>query len=83
MNAYEGLLRSDGLKSDNENDLMINRTATIAQLQWMKARLREDEQHTDIYETAYNTASAMAAMGDVERAMRMLRLAEGTQGFLH
>ena len=78
MNVYEGLLGSDRSRSDNENDLMINKTATIAQLQWVKTHIKESRQHTDIYETAFNTASAMTAIGDVERAMRMLVLAEGT-----
>lgn len=82
FDIYDSIFKSDSARSDNENDLTINKIATLAQVQWVKQgtnfdRLSKNGHSTDIYETSYNSACVLIAVGELEQAKTLLRLAEG------
>ncbi|KEY65769.1 hypothetical protein S7711_08708 [Stachybotrys chartarum IBT 7711] len=75
LSMYERLLQADD--ADEENDLTINRAATLAQAQWqglVPSNTDVDESY-ETFELSYNAACACIARGALDAASNLLQRA--------
>lgn len=80
---YEDLVKSqEEAHVDEENDLRINSGATDAQLEWNKQgdlarKKKPNREDLEVFETAYNAASASIAREELGQGEVLLQRAKG------
>ncbi|KAL8727997.1 MAG: hypothetical protein Q9166_005668 [cf. Caloplaca sp. 2 TL-2023] len=80
--CYNDLAKTRTTIGNEENDIRINSGATDAQLEWSKQghlvqRKKPSREDSEVFDTAYNTACASIARGELAQADILLNISRG------